>query len=165
MENSGLAGLCQSIILKALERSAADIRHKARLQLMRAMLMAAAILIGLLALFWGLMALFIYLSGSMPPLMAAGWIAGGLLLLTLFLCLTARLLPRGCRTSPESRAGGQKTTADPAAMMSEIARMITEHPAKAGLAALAAGLVVGYFPEVRSILLKALEADKNREAP
>lgn len=163
MANKGFVEILGDFILqKTVGRSTAELRREARFRLMQAMLMAGVALFGLLTLFWGLLTLYIFLCENMPSHDAALRIAGGLLLVTVFLGLTARFLPHCSKET----AAEQKAPQDPtAAIVSEAVRLIAGHPVKASLAALAAGLAVGYSPELREMLLKALDGAKKPEPP
>lgn len=166
MENNGLGRLGDLLVLKAVGQSTARIRSEAQARLIQLAVMAAAVLIGIATLVLGLVMLYIYLRQSMQALDSAAWISGGLLLLTLFLWLTASLLSRRSPKTPPDLGEEPETSPDPAvAIASEALRMIAEHPVKAGLVALAGGIAVGYSPEVRSILCKALSGDQNRAWP
>lgn len=166
MADNGLGRLGEFILLKAIGRRSAEIRSEARYHLMQAAFMAIIIMVGTITLILGLLTLYIYLSERMSSLEAAAWMTGGFLLLTIFLWLTSYLLPF-CRSKKQTvPIGDQKIPQDAtAALLTDITSMIVEHPGKASLAALVAGMVVGYFPEVRIVLLKALDEMKNQEKP
>jgi hypothetical protein len=166
MENSGLGRLGEFLLFKAVGRRSGEVRSEVRAHLMQAALVAVVILIGAITLILGLLTLFLYLCERMSQLEAAAWMTGGFLLLTIFLWLTVYFLPL-CRSKGQNEPGrGQKTPPDTtAALMSDITSMIVEHPGKASLAAMVAGMVVGYFPEVRSLLVQALADIKNQEKP
>lgn len=166
MANDGLGRLGDFLLLKAVGQGTARIRSEAQARLIQVVAITTAILIGIAALVLGLVTLYIYLRQSMPPLEAAALMSGGLLLLTLFLGLTASLLPRRSLKAPQGEGEEPKTASDPAvAIVREVISLIAEHPVKAGLVALVGGMAIGYSPEVRAMLARALTGDKNREWP
>lgn len=163
MANNGLGRLSDFLLFQAVGHSTATIRSEAQARLIQVAVMATAILTGIAALVLGLVALYIDLRQSIPPLEAAALMSGGLMLLTLFLWLAASLLPRRSTKILPDLDEEPQTADTPAAIASEVIRMIAEHPVQAGLTALAGGIAVGYSPDGCAKLLKALVGEKNRE--
>lgn len=161
MANNGLGRLGDILLLEAVGQSTAKIRSEAHSRLIQAAVIGTAILIGIATLVLGLVTVYIYLRQSIQPLEAAALMSGGLLILSLFLWLTASLLPRRAPKLLQDQAKKQTTASDPAAaIVREVFGMIAEYPVKAGLTALAAGMAIGYSPELRAMLLKALASEK-----
>lgn len=157
-------GILSSLMLqKAIGKTPSDIRRSARRCLWQAALAVLAILFAISALLLAVAALFIYMAHHMPALHAMLWICAGVTLTAVILAGLAWALPRsGPRSGSEHKPGqtNNPAEADPTALlMKEVTKLITESPAKASIAALVAGLTVGYFPEVRALILKALNAD------
>lgn len=159
MEDNNLGRLGELLLLRAISRRTVEIRTEARAHVIQAAFFSLAVLMGAVTLILGLVMLYMYLVESMSPLAAVGWIAGGFLLLTIFLWLMVFFLPACHAKSYEDTARDKKAAPAPdatAAMIEDVTKMIAEHPVKASLSALAAGAVIGYFPEVRSLLVKVL---------
>jgi hypothetical protein len=166
MENQGAGFLADVILRQVAGASSAEISFGVRLRLWQVMLGAAAALVAVAGLIFAAALLVIYLADTMPLTDAVGWVAGGLFLIAISLGLICYLLTY-------RRWPGAAKSAGPAApeatdiinlLCREIPRLVKEHPGKSLLGALAAGALVGYSPEVRSLLMEALKSwDKKAE--
>lgn len=155
-------GAISSLMLqKAIGKTPSDIRRSARLCLWQAALAVIALVFMISALLLGVAALFIYMAHHMPALHAMLWICvGAALLAVIFAGLAWTLRHSGSKPKPR---GAESAETEPSEiLMKEVTKLIGESPGKASLAALVAGLAVGYFPEVRDLILKALNAGEKK---
>ena len=125
---------------------------------LRAALALIGVIIALGGVWWMARAAFTWLLEVMHPGWAACITGGGMLVLASLLCLPLlaggrqKALPR--RPPPPMEA--DSTSAMAAMAGQEVARAVRERPGTATIAALAAGLAVGYSPKLRRALLDLL---------